>query len=97
MSEWQPIETAPKDGGRFLACQDGELYVAHYTTNDKPPRRKVTEEVALRSAKINHNADYLIEVVDREVVTLHTSAKAYMAIDFLRRAALSTTPARRRT
>lgn len=24
--EWMPIETAPKDGDWFLACQDGEVY-----------------------------------------------------------------------
>jgi hypothetical protein len=31
MSEWQPIETAPKDGTRFIARQDGEIYEARYS------------------------------------------------------------------
>lgn len=25
--EWQPIETAPKDGGRYLAFEDGSMWV----------------------------------------------------------------------
>ena len=36
MSEWQPIETAPKDGTRFLAAQNGEVYEARYTDDPKP-------------------------------------------------------------
>lgn len=28
--EWQPGETAPKDGSTFLGLWDGELYLAHW-------------------------------------------------------------------
>jgi hypothetical protein len=34
---WEAIETAPKDGTRFLAAQDGEVYVAKYDTSTVPP------------------------------------------------------------
>ena len=30
MSEWQPIETAPKDGSYFLAGNAGGAWVAHW-------------------------------------------------------------------
>lgn len=36
MTEWQPIETAPRDGTRFLAGQGGEVYEARYDDNKSP-------------------------------------------------------------
>ena len=30
MSEWQPIETAPKDGTRVLASQSGHVFTARW-------------------------------------------------------------------
>ncbi len=35
MSEWQPIETAPKDGTEFLAKQDGEIYHAKFQADGR--------------------------------------------------------------
>lgn len=37
MSEWKPIETAPKDGTVFLSLNhDLEVWVARYTDDPKP-------------------------------------------------------------
>lgn len=30
MSEWKPIESAPKDGKPFLMCNAGGVFVGHY-------------------------------------------------------------------
>jgi hypothetical protein len=30
MSEWQSIDTAPKDGSAFIAYFDGQPFIAHY-------------------------------------------------------------------
>ncbi len=35
MSEWQPIETAPKDGGQFLVWIYGMAWPAYRSTNGK--------------------------------------------------------------
>lgn len=35
-SAWRPIETGPRDGSSFLAYQDGEIFVAKYTTESQP-------------------------------------------------------------
>ena len=36
MSEWMPIETAPKGGRAFLALNhDGEMWVARYTDDNR--------------------------------------------------------------
>ena len=34
MSDWQPIETAPKDGTDVLLYEDGEQYVARWFKTD---------------------------------------------------------------
>jgi hypothetical protein len=35
-AEWQPIESAPKDGTPFLTLQNGEIYRAKYFIGDRP-------------------------------------------------------------
>ena len=34
MSEWQPIETAPRDGTWFCAYQDGDVYKCQWRVDD---------------------------------------------------------------
>lgn len=36
MSEWQPRDTAPKDGTRFLAKQGENIWVAKFYTEKNP-------------------------------------------------------------
>jgi hypothetical protein len=41
VAEWQPIETAPKDGTWFLALQDGDIYPCEWDAeraDEGPPR-----------------------------------------------------------
>jgi hypothetical protein len=37
MSEWQPIETAPKDGATILGFADGDMAVVKWYQEDRIP------------------------------------------------------------
>jgi hypothetical protein len=61
MSEWQPIESAPRDGTPFLSVNhDGEIWVTKYIDRDRIAYRMNFRREMRKFDHVKHNGEVLL-------------------------------------